>query len=111
MITAGQGCRFFELNRAEGRLKSVMKTCFMGLLSVLAFLAFSAGAAKADEFSQIANSPNIYWVPAPTPGYAGAPYYYGAYYGGPPGYYYGPPPAPPPPVVVAPRFFFGIHTH
>jgi len=83
--------------------------------------SFAAGAlffvglatAHADEFSQIANSPNTYWVPDPTPRPAYAqqppPGYYGAY--GPPPGYYGPPPgyyAPPPPV---PRFFIGFHFH
>lgn len=92
----------------------MMKSRLPGLLSALALLVVFAGAARADEFSRIENSPYTYWVPAPTPGYAGAPYYrgYGGYYAGPPGYYYGPPPAPPPPpVVVLPRFFFGIHIH
>ncbi len=90
-----------------------MKNRFIGLLSALALLVLFTGAARADQFSQIQNSPQTYWVPAPTPGYAGAPYsgaYYGGYYAGPPGYYYGPPPAPPPPPPV-PRFFFGIHIH
>ena len=83
-----------------------MKTRIFCLLPAVALLLASAVAGRADQFDQLANSPNIYWVPAPTPppAYASGP---------PPGYYYGPPPpgyyyAPPPPPV---RFFFGFHFH
>jgi len=71
--------------------------CFIPALVLL--LATSV-TGRADQFTDIQNSPNTYWVPPP-PGYVGAP----------PPYYYGPPPGPvvilPPP----PRFFFGIHIH
>jgi hypothetical protein len=85
-----------------------MKKSFVCLLPALILLMASAVIGRADQFDQLANSPNIYWVPAPTPpppAYAAGPpppYYYGP---PPPGYYYGPPP--PPPV----RFFFGFHFH
>ncbi len=81
---------------------------FVCLLPALALLLGSATAGRADQFSRLANSPYIYWVPAPTPpppAYVAGPppaYYYGP---PPPGYYYGPPP--PPPV----HFFFGFHFH
>jgi len=83
-----------------------MKKLFVCLLPALALLFASSVAGRADQFSQIENNPNTYWVPAPTP----PPAY--AYQGGPPPYYYGSPPppyyyAPPPPV----RFFFGFHFH
>jgi len=81
-----------------------MKKLFVCLLPALALLFLSSVAGRADQFSQIENSPYTYWVPAPTPpplGYVAGP---------PPPYYYGPPP-PPPPVVILPRFFFGIHFH
>jgi hypothetical protein len=93
-----------------------MKKRFICLLSALALLLVLSSVGRADQFSQIQNSPATYWVPAPTPRYAGAPgpaypAYYG-YYGPPPGYYYAAPPPPPaPPVVIVPHFFFGIHVH
>ena len=85
-----------------------MKKLCVCLLPALVLLLASSVAGRADQFSQIENSPNTYWVPAPTPP---PPAY--AYQGGPPPYYYGPPPppyyyAPPPPPV---RFFFGFHFH
>jgi hypothetical protein len=82
----------------------MMKLRFLGAALVL--LAAFAATGRADQFSDIANSPNTYWVPPPS-GYAPAPgpyYYYG---GPPPGYY--PPPAPPPPPV--PAFFIHFHFH
>ena len=97
----------------------LMKRGCLSLLPVLALLAFSSTSGRADQFTAIQNSPQTYWVPAPTPpppGYAaGQPYYGGppGYYGpyGPPPGYYGPPPGTPPPVVIVPRFFFGFHFH
>jgi len=80
----------------------MMKKRFVCLLPALALLFASSLAGRADQFSQLQNNPNIYWVPAPTPpppGYVAGP---------PPPYYYGPPP---PPVVVVPPIFFGIHFH
>ena len=82
-----------------------MKKRIPCLLPALVLLLVSSVAGRADQFDQLASSPNIYWVPAPTPApayVAGPPGYYGP---PPPGYYYGPPP--PPPV----RFFFGFHFH
>jgi hypothetical protein len=82
-----------------------MKMRFAYFLAVLALLLVSSVAGRADQFSQIQNSPYTYWVPAPTPpppGYVAGPpqpYYYGP---GP--YYYGPPP----PRV---HFFIGFHFH
>jgi hypothetical protein len=88
----------------------MMKKPWACLLPALALLLIFPLAGRADQFSQIEQSPYTYWVPAPTPpppGYmAGPPQ---AYYGGPPPPgYYGPPP---PPVVVVPRFFIGFHFH
>ena len=72
--------------------------CFIPALVLL--LATSV-TGRADQFTDIQNSPYTYWVPA-RPGYVAAP----------PPYYYGPPPGPvviiPPPPV---RFFFGVHFH
>jgi len=70
------------------------------LTTVLVLFAALAATARADEFSDLAHSPNAYWVPpavvyAPPPGYYGNP---------PPVYYY----APPPPAV---RFYFHFHSH
>jgi hypothetical protein len=81
-----------------------MKERLACLLPVVAVLVISSVAARADQFSRIENSPDIYWVPAPTPpppDYAAAqpPPYYG------PAPYYGPPP---PPRV---HFFLGFHFH
>ena len=82
-----------------------MKKLFVCLLPALVLLLASSLAGRADQFSQIENSPNTYWVPAPTPPPPN-------YMAGPPSYYYGPPPAyyyaPPPPPV---RFFIGFHFH
>jgi hypothetical protein len=78
------------------------------LATALVLLAAFAATGRADEFSDLAHSPNAYWVPAsvtyaPPPGYYGNP---------PPGYYGNPPPAyyyaPPPPPV---GFFFHFHFH
>jgi len=86
----------------------MMKKRIVCLLPALALLLISSIAVQADQFSDLRNNPNIYWVPAPTPpppGYVAGP---------PPPYYYGPPPpgyGPPPPVVVVPRFFIGFHFH
>jgi hypothetical protein len=88
----------------------MMKKRLVCLLPALALLLGSSLAGRADQFTQIQNNPNTYWVPAPTPpppGYmAGPPPPY--YYGPPPPGYYGPPP---PPVIIIPRFFFGIRFH
>jgi len=70
-------------------------------IPALVLLLASSVTGRADQFTDIQNSPYTYWVPAP-PGYVGAP----------PPYYYGPPPGtvvivPPPP----PRFFIGFHFH
>jgi hypothetical protein len=91
----------------------MMKKHFICLLPALALLFASSLAGRADQFTQIQNSPYTYWVPAPTPpppGYVAGPppYYYGPY--GPPPGYYGPPPSPPP-VVIIPHFFIGFHFH
>lgn len=85
-----------------------MKTLFLSLVPAVVLLLATAATGRADQFTDIQNSPHTYWVPAP-PGYVAAP---PPYYYGPPPYYYGPPPGsvvvvPPPP----PRFFFGIHFH
>jgi hypothetical protein len=88
-----------------------MKKLLVCALSALVLLSFSTMAGRADLFDRMENSPDTYWVPAPTPGYlAGAPqpYYYGP--PPPPGYYYGAPP-PPAPVIFIPRFFIGFHFH
>jgi hypothetical protein len=83
-----------------------MKKLLVCLLPAIVLLS-AATTTRADQFSDIANSPNTYWVP-PSATYAPPSGYYGAYYGP-----YGPPPvyiyAPPPPPV--PHFFFGIHIH
>jgi hypothetical protein len=77
------------------------------LAAALALLAAFAATARADEYSNLANSPNGYWVPASAT-YAPPPGYY------PPGYYGNPPPAyyyaPPPPPVVG-GIFFHFHVH
>ena len=81
-----------------------MKKLFVCLLPALALLFVSSLTGRADQFTDIENSPNTYWVPPP-PGYVAGPppppYYYGP---PPPGYYYRPPG---PPV----HFFFGFHFH
>lgn len=79
------------------------------LATALLFLAGLAATARADEFDDIANSPNTYWVP-PSAGYVTAPG--PSYYGGPPppGYYYPPPPPAPPPIPM-PGFFIHFHFH
>ena len=64
-----------------------MKKLFVCLLPALALLLVSSGAGRADQFSDIQNSPYTYWVPAP-----------------PPAYYYHPP-------GPAVHFFFGFHFH
>jgi hypothetical protein len=61
-----------------------------------------ARAAPQDEFAQLENSPNSYWVPYPTPPPAPPVVYYGG-----PGPYYGPPR----PVYYGPRFFIRFHFH
>ena len=84
-----------------------MKKRIARLLPVLALLAASSLAARADQFSDIQNDPNTYWVPSPTPppaGYVSAPP--PQYYGPPPGYY-----APPPPAVYGPPVFIHFHFH
>ncbi|HEV3273071.1 MAG TPA: hypothetical protein VGZ93_12900 [Candidatus Methylacidiphilales bacterium] len=76
-----------------------MKKRLARLLPALALLFVSSLAARADQFTQLQNSPYVYWVPAPTPpppGYVAAPR--------PPVFYGGPPP----PAV---HFFFGFHYH
>ena len=83
----------------------MMKKILICVLPALVLLLASSLTGRADQFTDIQNSPNTYWVPAP-PGYVVAP---------PPGYYgpgyYGPPGTvvvvPPPP----PRIFFGFHFH
>jgi hypothetical protein len=72
------------------------------LCAALVLLLACAATGHADQFSDIANNPNTYWVPPPN-GYVAAPGPYG-YYGGPPppAYYYGPPPPAPLPL---PSFF------
>ena len=74
----------------------MMKKLFV--VPALVLLLASSGAGRADQFSQLENNPNIYWVPAPTP----PPAY--AYGGPPPPYYYGPPPA----YYYAPPFRRGL---
>ena len=78
-----------------------MKKLLVCLLPALALLFVSSVAGRADQFSDIQNSPATYWVPPP-PGYVA----------GPPPYYFGPPPpvfyGPPPPFV---HFFIGFHFH
>lgn len=89
-----------------------MKKLSICLLPALALLFAFAPAAYADQFTQIQNSSNGYWVPAPTPP-PPVSYY------PPPGYYAGPPPYPyyygpgyyGPPVVYGPRIFFGFGFH
>lgn len=82
----------------------MMKRFFVCILPILALLlVFSMMAGRADEFTQIANNPNIYWVPAPTPP---PPGYVAGY---PPPYYYNPPP--PRVYYGGPRFFFGFRFH
>ena len=79
-----------------------MKKLFLSLVPALVLLLATAATGRADQFTDIQNCSQTYWVPAP-PGYVAGP---------PPPYYYGPPPGqvvilPPPP----PRFFFGFHFH
>jgi len=78
-----------------------MRMRILLFIPALVLLLASSVTGRADQFTDIQNSPYTYWVPAP-PGYVGAP----------PPYYYGPPPGtvvivPPPP----PRFFIGFHFH
>jgi len=75
-----------------------MKKLFLSLLSAVALLVAASGTGRADEFSDIANSPYTYWVPAPA--YVTAP---------PPYYYYGPPPVRV--YVGGPHFYFGFRFH
>ena len=93
-----------------------MKKLILCLLPAMALLFASSVAGRADQFTQIQNSPNGYWVPSPTPP-PPVVYYYP-----PPGYYAGPPPYPyygPGPYYGAryygpgPRVFvgFGFHFH
>jgi len=105
-----------------------MKSITACLLAAVLLLALPQ-ATHADQFSQIQNSPNTYWVPPPAnqgqtqgqpaypqPGYATAPpsgYYpppgYVASMPPPPGYYYGPRPyyyGPPP---IAAGYYGGPH--
>lgn len=82
-----------------------MKKFLLGLLAT-AFFAAATGTSRADQFTDIQNSPCTYWVP-PSAGYAAPPAY--GYYGPPPVYYYGPPPPPVPPPI--PHFFIGFHFH
>jgi hypothetical protein len=68
--------------------------------TVGSFADSSPSSSKPNLFTQLANSPNGYWVPYPTPpppiAYYGSPRYYNG---------------PPPPVVYGPRFFFSFHIH
>jgi hypothetical protein len=77
------------------------------LVAALILFTACAAAGRADEFSDLAHSPNAYWVPASVT-YAPPPGYY------PPGYYgYPPPPvyyAPPRPPIIG-AIFFHFHTH
>jgi hypothetical protein len=90
-----------------------MKKLILGLLPAMALLFVSSVAGRADQFTQIQNSPTGYWVPSPTPP---PPV---AYYPPPPGYYAGPPPpyyyGPPGPYYYGPPvyigFGFGFHHH
>jgi len=88
-----------------------MKKLFVCLLPALALLFISTSAGRADQFDRIENSPDTYWVPAPTPpppGYvAGQPPAYDDYgpYGPPPAAYYYHPAGPPV------HFFIGFHFH
>jgi hypothetical protein len=73
------------------------------LAAALALFVAFAAPGRADEFSDLAHSPNAYWVP-PAVTYNPPP----GYYGYPPPAYYAPPP-PPPPVVGGIFFHFHIH--
>ena len=84
-----------------------MKKSFVCLLPALALLLVSTGVGRADPFDRIENSPDTYWVPAPTPPPPG--YVAGSYGPPPPAYYYGPPP--PGPVFFLPHFFIGFRFH
>jgi len=87
-----------------------MKKQIVSLLALGALLLVSSVASRADQFSDIQNSPYTYWVPAPRPGTAYSLYYYpppGYVAGPPPPYYYGPPAV----YFSGPRFFFGFHFH
>ena len=76
---------FFETFRPPMRLNQRMKKlCLPDRPSPCLPPSVHRGA-RGDQFSQIQNDPNTYWVPAPTPppaGYASAPPpgYYGPYY-------------------------------
>jgi len=88
-----------------------MKKLALCLLPAVVLFFASSLAGRADQFTQIQNSPNGYWVPSPTPppvGYYPPP---GPYYGGPPPYpyYYGPGPYYGPPLFFG--FGFGFHHH
>jgi hypothetical protein len=111
----------------------MMKPIAACLLATAALLLVSSQTTRADEFTQIQNSPNTYWVPAPAdqdqaqalpptpqpqpnqapagpppgnypqPGYAAAPPPYGYY--PPPGYAVA---APPPGYYYGPRpYYYG----
>jgi hypothetical protein len=84
----------------------IMKKLVIGLLFPAAFSVASSPASRADEFSQIADCPETYWVPAYPPGYAAAPSPY--YYDGPSPYFYS---GPPPPYSLGPSVFIGFHIH
>jgi len=88
--------------RAVARVKKGKMKPHAFCAALLLLLAFAA-TGRADEFSDIENSPNTYWVPPPA-GYYGAPVPYG-YYGAPP-----PPPAVPI-VPIVPGFFLHFHFH
>ena len=75
-----------------------MKKLILSLISAVALLTVTSGTGRADEFSDIANCPYTYWVPAPAYATAPPPYYY---YGSPPVHVY----------VGGPRFYFGFHFH
>jgi hypothetical protein len=102
-----------------------VKRIVLSLLATALLLALPQ-LSRADQFSQIQNSPNTYWVPAPAgqpanppAGYVAGPGPYAypqpvyvagpaPYYYGPPRGYYAPPPAyyGPPPVTVG---YYGGH--
>jgi hypothetical protein len=95
-----------------------MKKLIICLLPALTLFFASAVAGRADQFTQLQNSPNGYWVSSPTPpppvayyypppGYYAGPPPYPDYYG--PGSYYGPRPYYGPPIFFS--FGFGFHGH
>ena len=90
-----------------------MKKFILCLLPAVAILFVSSVAGRADQFTQIQNSPNGYWVPSPTPPPPVA-YYYPppGYYAGPPPYYYGSGPYYGPRYYGPPVFLgFRFHIH